>query len=224
MTWFDTGGNTPPFEPVPQGLPGSDDTGHRACDTAGRRYRTIVADPPWPVRQPPKSFKTGTQNAPLPYETMSVDAIQSLPIAALAQPSAHLYLWTVNRHVRSAYDIAGAWGFTPSMLLTWCKEPMGIGAGRQFASTTEFVLFAWRGAQEREPMRIERNWWVWPRGEHSAKPEAFLDLVEQVSPGPYLELFARRQRLGWDTWGNEALEHVSLTPEDKPVVRGGGAA
>jgi N6-adenosine-specific RNA methylase IME4 len=40
---------------------------------------------------------------------------------------------------------------------------------------------------------------------HSAKPEAFLDVVEQVSPGPYLELFSRRARLGWDTWGDEAL-------------------
>ena len=45
---------------------------------------------------------------------------------------------------------------------------------------------------------------------HSRKPDAFMDLVEQVSPGPYLELFARRQRLGWDTYGNEALPHVQL--------------
>jgi N6-adenosine-specific RNA methylase IME4 len=57
---------------------------------------------------------------------------------------------------------------------------------------------------------VETRWFTWPRGVHSAKPDAFLDLVEQVSPGPYLELFARRQRLGWDTWGNEALEHVEL--------------
>jgi len=49
---------------------------------------------------------------------------------------------------------------------------------------------------------------TWPRGAHSAKPEAFIDLVETISLGPYLELFARRQRLGWDTWGNEALEHI----------------
>ncbi len=54
------------------------------------------------------------------------------------------------------------------------------------------------------------RWFSWPRSSHSAKPEAFLDLVEQVSPGPYLELFARRQRLGWDTWGNEALNHVEI--------------
>lgn len=59
--------------------------------------------------------------------------------------------------------------------------------------------------------RASGRWFQWPRGEHSAKPEAFLDLVEQVSPGPYLELFARRNRLGWDTWGNESLEHISLS-------------
>lgn len=58
--------------------------------------------------------------------------------------------------------------------------------------------------------RIDTRWFTWPRGKHSEKPEAFLDMVETVSPGPYLELFARRNRLGWDTWGNEALEHVAL--------------
>lgn len=174
-------------------------------------YRTIVADPPWPVRQPPKVFKVGTVNSPLPYSTMSVARLSHLPVADLAAASCHLYLWTVNRFVRAAYDVVAEWGFTPAMLLTWCKEPRGIGPGRQFASTTEFVLFAWRGPQEREPFRVERNWWIWPRGEHSAKPAAFQDIVESVSPGPYLEMFARSQRLGWDSWGEEALEHVSLT-------------
>ena len=60
------------------------------------------------------------------------------------------------------------------------------------------------------PNREPSSWHQWPRGRHSTKPEAFIDMVERVSPGPYLELFARRQRLGWDTWGNEALCHVSL--------------
>jgi N6-adenosine-specific RNA methylase IME4 len=174
------------------------------------RYRTIVADPPWPVRQPPKTFRTGTRNSPLPYPTMSVAEITGLPVSHLAASSCHLYLWTVNRFARTAYDVVEGWGFTPAMLLTWCKEPRGIGPGRQFASTTEFILFAWRGPQEREPQRIERNWWAWPGGHHSEKPAAFQDIVEQVSPGPYLEMFARRQRLGWDTWGDEALSHVEL--------------
>lgn len=49
--------------------------------------------------------------------------------------------------------------------------------------------------------RVDSTWWQWKRGPHSAKPPAFLDLVEQVSPGPYVELFARQPRLGWDSWG-----------------------
>lgn len=64
--------------------------------------------------------------------------------------------------------------------------------------------------RDHTPQVVDTRWFQWPRGRHSAKPEAFIDLVEQVSPGPYLELFARRQRLGWDTWGNEALEHVEM--------------
>lgn len=70
-------------------------------------------------------------------------------------------------------------------------------------------VLAWNATKGDEP-RVNTRWWTWPRGEHSAKPEAFLDLVEQVSPGPYLELFARRNRLGWDTWGDGALQHVKI--------------
>ncbi len=60
------------------------------------------------------------------------------------------------------------------------------------------------------PARVNTRWFTWPRGRHSEKPAALYDMVEEVSPGPYLELFARRQRLGWDTWGDEALEHVRM--------------
>jgi N6-adenosine-specific RNA methylase IME4 len=135
---------------------------------------------------------------------MTLKEITALPVQRLSAESSHLYIWTINKHVRVTYDVMEAWGYTPSMLLTWCKTPAGIGPGRQYASTTEFVLFGWRGPQEREPKRIERNWWNWPRGKHSEKPEAFQDIVEQVSAAPRLELFARRKRLGWDGWGNEA--------------------
>ena len=54
-------------------------------------------------------------------------------------------------------------------------------------------------------LRCDTRWWRWPRGVHSAKPEAFLDVVESVSPSPRLEMFARRARFGWDYWGDESL-------------------
>ncbi len=180
------------------------------------KYGTIVADPPW--RYASTTVVTG--NAPgrtrymrrsgLPYSTMSTDEIAGLPVADLSHPAgADLYLWTTNTHVEHAWRIVRAWGFTPKNLLTWCKPPKGmIGFGR-FSGATEFVLFAQRGRPGGDG-RCERTWWEWPRSEHSAKPEAFLDLVEQVSPGPYCELFARRARFGWDYWGDESLQTAEL--------------
>ncbi len=177
------------------------------------RYRTIVADPPWPMptggpRGGTRVWNPGVPSA-LPYPRMTLDAIEALPIDDLADPTAHLYVWTTNAFLERTYGLVRAWGFRPSQVLVWAKRPRGLGMGGAFTSTTEFVLFAWRGSSS--PIaRQDSSWWCWPRGVHSRKPEAFLDLVESVSPGPYLELFARRQRLGWDTWGNEALEHVTL--------------
>jgi N6-adenosine-specific RNA methylase IME4 len=140
---------------------------------------------------------------------MTLAEISAFPVATLAEADAHLYLWTVNKFVEQSYSVARAWGFQPSTLLTWCKAPMGIGMGWAHGLTTEHILFCRRGRLS-YLTRTDSTWWQWKRGKHSTKPDAFLDIVEQVSPGPYLELFARRQRLGWDTWGNEALEHVAL--------------
>jgi N6-adenosine-specific RNA methylase IME4 len=141
---------------------------------------------------------------------MTEAEIAALPVDELADTDCHLYLWTINRYVEAAYEIVRGWGFAPSTLLTWCKRPLGLGVGGAYALNAEFCVFARKG-RGAFVSRHPRSWWEWPRGhEHSAKPEAFLDIVEQVSPPPRIELFARRQRLGWDTWGNEALNHVTL--------------
>jgi N6-adenosine-specific RNA methylase IME4 len=176
------------------------------------RYRTIVADPPWDLKRlsSPGAKGFGTQEGTiksvrLPYPTMQVDEIAALPVNAMAADDAHLYIWTVNAFIEETYDIARAWGFTPKTLLTWAKTPMGLGPGGAFSQTTEHILFARRG-RDIAKARADSTWWQWKRGKHSAKPEAFLDdIVEQVSPGPYVELFARRDGLGWDTWGDESL-------------------
>ena len=168
-------------------------------------YRTIVADPPWIM---PKG--SGKRSAcekpwtiaprPPPYSMMTNDEIAGLPVADLVGVDAHLYLWTTGFHLRNAYAIAEAWGFRFSQILTWCKPPRGIGPGWAFSNTNEFVLFCRRGSLPYHG-RIDTTWWAWSRGLHSVKPSAFLDVVEHVSPGPYVELFARAPRLGWDSWG-----------------------
>jgi N6-adenosine-specific RNA methylase IME4 len=188
-----------------------------------KRYRTIVADPPWEQnagsgyagrvydRATGRMVTTFTngKSKPLPYRTMSVEEIATLPVGDMAMPDAHVYMWVTNRYVREAYPIMEAWGFRPVTLLTWAKAPMGMGLGGAFVQTTEHILFGRRGrdvAQE----RAKSTWWAWKRPfnggpVHSAKPDGFLDLVEQVSPGPYLEMFARRARFGWDYFGDESL-------------------
>jgi N6-adenosine-specific RNA methylase IME4 len=176
-------------------------------------YRTIVADPPWQYpsfngfssgKDTLQGGKSAEAATPLPYDTMSVDAIAALPVGDWAAAGAHLYLWTTQRYLWDARIVAEAWGFKPSTVLAWCKKPMGAGLGGAFAPTTEFVLFAHRGGLA--PLqRYASTWFEGPRGPHSRKPDVLMDIVEHVSPGPYLEMFARRDRLGWDTWGNESL-------------------
>jgi len=182
------------------------------------RYRTIVADPPWAYDEgwpdastsPLSAFNRGVapqgrqKRVDLPYGSMTVEAISALPVLALADDDAHLLLWTTNRYVAASYGVASAWGFRPSQLLTWCKSRRGLGPGGVFANTSEFILYARRGKPE-HTQRQDSTWWQWPRGPHSAKPDAMLDTIEATFPGPYVELFARRARFGWDYWGDQSL-------------------
>lgn len=186
----------------------------------GSRYATIVADPPWSYGKF-NNFATRHEDRPrkpseIPYPTMDLFEICRVPVEKLAEDDSHLYLWATSAHIQDAFHVAHAWGFRYSKMLVWAKAPMGKGMGWGFHPSTEFILFCVRGSLEVKG-RVERDWWNWKRPydqrgkpRHSAKPDAFLDVVEQVSPGPYLELFARSNRLGWDTWGNECLEHVEV--------------
>jgi N6-adenosine-specific RNA methylase IME4 len=194
------------------------------------KYRTIVVDPPWAYDEGWPSLSTSQKRRPgyqtpagadfrrrtvLPYASMTVASIKALPIQDIADSGCHVYLWTTNRYLRSAFDVLDAWDVRFGQLLTWAKTPMGIGPGGDFAQSTEFILTGRIGSL-RCLQRQNSTWFNWPRAgnAHSRKPPAFLDMVEQVSPSPRLEMFARRQRLGWDTWGDQALEHVDLVARD----------
>jgi N6-adenosine-specific RNA methylase IME4 len=169
------------------------------------RYRTIVADPPWRYNNSGGATKA---NAHHHYDTMDLHDILALPVDTIAEDSAHLWLWGTNALMEDAYRVARAWGFAPLTIVTWCKKQPGVG--HYLRNNTEHVILASRGKPMVPESKPIATWFIWPRAEHSRKPDAFYDLVEQVSPAPRVELFARRQRLGWDTWGNEALEHVDL--------------
>ena len=211
--------------------PAFDESGVPMPPCPAHKYRTLVADPPWDhsdgtgFNYGAKAF--GGKHTPVephatkpPYDHMGLKEIASALHSAtrdLAARDCHLYLWTTNRYLRDSFAIVDEIGFEVSATLVWCKAPMGFMGGA-FRSSVEFIQFCRRGNLPHKT-QAEKRWFTWPRvgwtqsdpaAKHSRKPEAFLDLVEQVSPGPYLELFARRNRLGWSTWGNQSLEHEAV--------------
>jgi N6-adenosine-specific RNA methylase IME4 len=105
-----------------------------------RRYRVIVADPPWEIGAFPE-WGDGRGTIATPYSTLTLAEISALPVGSLAAPEAHLYLWTTVGFLRDAYGVAEAWGFEPMYPLVWCKPPRGQGLGGKYASNVEFVLF-----------------------------------------------------------------------------------
>lgn len=165
------------------------------------RYGTILADPPWDHQQ------KGTRGAQRHYSLMRTEEIAALPVARLAAESAHLWLWVTNASLWAGKQVMEAWGFTYRSILTWVKFRLGLG--QYLRNQSEHVLLGTRG---RAPVRFraQGSWFYAPVQEHSHKPEEQYAIIERLSPGPYLELFARRRRPGWDVWGNEVDRDVDL--------------
>lgn len=163
------------------------------------RFNTIMLDPPWSKNQ------KGNLGAENHYDLMTDTEIANLPIASLAAEDAHLWLWTTNSTIPEALALLDKWGFTYRSIFTWIKPRLGLG--NYLRNASEQVLFATRG---KAPVKFrgQQNWLFAPLQDHSHKPEEQYAVIERVSPGPYLELFARRRPTSadpnaWSVWGNE---------------------
>lgn len=185
------------------------------------RYRTIVADPPWLYDgDGPRGLKKdGTKDQGVGTRTLRYGGMPIAELCALDVPSeddAHLYLWTTNAFMVEAHDLARSWGFKVKTILTWTKTHHGdmdrvsMKTGYYFRGATEHALFCVKGSLPLQTKRGLPTGFLWPRAPHSVKPEAFYDLVEEASPAPRLEMFSRRARLGWDTWGDQSLGHIEM--------------
>lgn len=165
------------------------------------KYRTIMADPPWDIHQ------VGGRGASNHYPLMSVAEISALGVKRYAADNSHLWLWVTNASMDAGYDVIKSWGFTYRSCLTWIKPYFGLG--HYLRNQTEHLLLATRGAA---PVRFKAQgtWFYAPLQEHSHKPEEQFAIIERVSPGPYLELFARRRHSRWHVWGNEVSSDIEL--------------
>lgn len=182
--------------------------------TTASKFKTIVADPPWKYGAWGKATPESRPNCKvyaMPYQTMSVEEICAMKVGDLADDDCDLYLWATQKYLPESFGVIEAWGFRYCQTLTWCKTPRGTGQGGLYCPTTEFLLLGRRGKMP-DKLRVDTTWWniTRPHNCHSAKPEFFTDLIEAMSDAPRLELFARRNRLGWSTWGNESLCHVEM--------------
>jgi len=170
-----------------------------------KKYSTIIADPPWYQRGGGK-IKRGADKH---YGIMKEHEIKSVMAGLLdgkVADDAHLYLWAANNHLPEALRIIEHLGFRYITNLVWAKSRFGLG--RYFRGQHELCLFAVKGrgfsnrtAVNNVSTLIGRDL-VKPT-QHSSKPAQMYDLVESRSHGPYLELFARQQRPGWDAYGKE---------------------
>ena len=168
-------------------------------------YRTIVIDPPW--KQPMSGKWKNVYPMELPYQTMSLDEIKSMPIADLAEAGCHLWLWTTNAFLRDGFDCMEAWGFKYLAPIHWIK-PNGLGNWWQHRTQT--ILFGYYKKCQFNLERYLPNHFSAKVGKHSQKPSESYDLIERVSDPKRLDMFARSQRQGWDVFGNEVENSIEL--------------
>lgn len=181
-------------------------------------WRCITADPPWYFRN-----RTGAVSDRDPrrhYSVMTLDEIQAMPVKEVAARDAHLFLWVTGPCLRQAFDVFDAWGFRYSgVAFTWVKlkkshnphqlrvlpsaeSDLHVGLGFTTRKNAEFCLLGRRGSAKRVAKNV-REIIMSPVRAHSRKPEEFFPRVEAYCDGPYLELFSRCDRPGWQAWGNE---------------------
>jgi N6-adenosine-specific RNA methylase IME4 len=187
-------------------------------------FSTILIDPPWRFQN--RTGKVAPEHKRLRrYRTMSRDEIASLPVAAHARNRSHLYLWCPNALLREGLEIMQAWGFTYKTNLVWYKVrkdggPDGRGVGFYFRNVTELLLFGVKGSlRTLPPGRRQVNVLATRKREHSRKPEQIYEIIEQCSPGPYLELFARERMPGWTAWGDEVDTYLENRPHYPAYTR-----
>ena len=168
-----------------------------ALSGSGTRFSTIYADPPWPYTN--TAARGAAENH---YRTLTLEQIRGEPVRDLVADNAHLHLWTTNGFLREAFEVMQAWGFRYKSCLVWIKPQLGMG--NYWRVSHEYLLLGVRG-NLRFLDRTCRSWVLARRTIHSRKPFVFRELIERVSPGPYLELYGREEQpnTGWTVFGNQ---------------------
>lgn len=189
-------------------------------------FKTILADPPWRFNN--RTGKVAPEHKRLSrYDTMSLEEICELPVDEINDETSHCYLWVPNALLNEGLKVLAAWGFKYKTNIVWHKVRKdggsdGRGVGFYYRNVTELVLFGVKGHMRTlAPGRRMVNLFSTRKREHSRKPDELYEIIEKCSPGPYLELFARYPKKGWQVWGNEADENIKPRGKQHSLYRGG---
>ena len=187
------------------------------------KIRVWYVDPPWDIAQ------KGKRGAIQHYDLMTLERIKQMGplIQELSDENATLLMWVTNAALPSGLDVLRDWGFEFKSHAAWDKYYMGLGT--YFRSSHETLLHGVRGKAPFK-YRAQRSTLLFPRTEHSRKPDEMIPLIERILDGPYAELFARRRpnsRSQWLVWGDEVESDFKLpgypVPSDKKFTQPGEA-
>ena len=184
----------------------------------GGHYRVLLADPPWDFKN--WSAKGEKKHAKQHYNVMELMDIMTIPVAHLVhEEGAVCFMWTAAPYIPDSLTTLRCWGFKYKTMFPWVKmvkdmSKPAFGTGYILRSAAEFVLvgtFAKAKKKDTKAARSQRNVVLTVeelsifsrRRKHSEKPPEAFDLIEALYPGPYMELFARSRRPGWDSWGDQ---------------------
>lgn len=188
-------------------------------------YGLILADPAWGWVSFSGKASAPHRTADEPYKVMTIEELRALPVADLAAKDCVLIMWVIGSHLDQAIELGRAWGFEfKSDGFVWVKTGKNdpavrpIGMGKWVRKQTEYTLIFSRGkpsrldAGVRQLFETDEHVIYAPRREHSRKPDEQYSRCERLATGPYVELFARQRRPGWDAWGDQVEKFTPPIP------------
>jgi N6-adenosine-specific RNA methylase IME4 len=176
------------------------------------KFGTIVIDPPWEIEKIERDVRLN--QVAFDYPTMSVGEIMAFRsvVDAVAADDCHLFLWTTQKFLPSAFKIIEAWDFRYVLEMVWHKgggfQPLGLP---QY--NIEFVLYARRGTPRFIDTKAFNCGFYGERREHSRKPDEFYDVIRRVTAEPRIDMFSREAREGFAQFGNEPDRFKAVAAE-----------
>ena len=175
-----------------------------------KKYQIIVVDPPWPVKK--LTHKARPNQTTMDYKVMSVEQIKKLPVSELADESCWCFLWTTQKFLFEAKPILKQWGFHHLLTMVW-EKTYGRSAGMPlygFRWNAEFILVGYKKKPDLWPKRpLIKAAFSAENIRHSQKPDKFYEMIEVLGKNR-IDLFARKQRKGWDVWGREVKSDIEF--------------